>query len=141
MSLMRSLGRLSGRMSSNKEFISGVMEGLDPRVLAESINENAGLMAQVTQYLDAKVIADSMNESMCFMGEMMKYVDPKAVAEVLNANERILPRFVEGVNPNVFTRSAGTVFSKMRYATYRPPMFQKGGTLEVEEEVIEVVED
>jgi hypothetical protein len=131
---MRSLGRLSGRMSSNKEFISGVMEGLDPRVVAEAINENAGMMAQVTQYLDAKVIADSMNESMCFMGEMMKYVDPKAVAEVLNANERILPRFVEGVNPNVFTRSAGTVFSKMRYATYRPPMFQKAGTEEAVEE-------
>lgn len=125
MSLMRSIGRLSGRISSNKEFMSGVMEGIDPRVLAQVINESAGTMAQVTRYLDAKVIADSMSESMAFMGEMMKYVDPKAVAEVLNANERILPRFVEGVNPNVFTRSAGTVFSKMRYATYRPPMFQK----------------
>lgn len=125
MSLMRSIGRLSGRISSNKEFMSGVMEGIDPRVLAQVINESAGTMAQVTRYLDAKVIADSISDSTAFMGEMMKYVDPKAVAEVLNANERILPRFVEGVNPNVFTRSAGTVFSKMRYATYRPPMFQK----------------
>lgn len=125
MSLMRSVGRFSGRMGSNKEFMAGVMEGLDPRVLAEVINESAGTMAQVAKHLDAKVIADSMNESLGFMGEMMKYMDPKAFAEVLNANERILPRFVEGVNPNVFTRSAGTVFAKMRYATYRPPMFQK----------------
>lgn len=127
MSLMRSIGRLSGKMSSNREFMSGVMEGLDPRVVAEVINESAGMMAQVSKYLDAKAIADSMNESMGFMGEMMKYVDPKAVASMINANERILPRFVEGVNPNVFTRSAGTVFTKMRYATYRPPMFQKAG--------------
>ena len=51
----------------------------------------------------------------------------KAMAEMVNKNERILPRFVEGINPNVFTRSAGTVFTKMRYATHRPPMFQNTG--------------
>jgi hypothetical protein len=137
---MRSLGRFSGKMGSNKEFISGVMEGMDPRAIAEAISENAGMMAKVTECLDARAIADSMNDSLGFMAEMMKYIDPKAVAEVLNANERILPRYLECVNPNVFTRSAGTVFTKLRYATYRPPMFQKGGGIEVTE-VTEATEE
>lgn len=134
MSFMRSIGKFSGRMGSNKEFMAGVMEGLDPRVIAEVINESSGMMAQVAKYLDAKAIADSMNESIGFLAGIMKYVDPKAVASAINANERILPRFVEGVNPNVFTRSAGTVITKMRYATYRPPMFQKPGAGGDEEE-------
>ena len=136
MSFMRSLGRLFGKMGSNKEYISGMIEGIDPRVVAEAINENAGMMSDVAKHLDAKAIADSMNESIAFMGEMMKYIDPKAVAEVLNANERILPRFVECVNPNVFSRSAGTVFTRLRSATYRPPMFQKAGL-----EATEALED
>lgn len=125
MSVMRSLGRLSGKMGSNGEFMAGVMEGLDPRAVAKAVNENADFMGKVMKHLDAKAIADSMTDSLEFVGETMKYIDPKAVAEVLNKNERILPRFVECVNPNVFTRSAGTVFTKLRYATYRPPMFQK----------------
>lgn len=127
MSLMRSMGRFSGKMGSNSEFISGVMEGMDPSALARAINENSGFMGELVKHLDARAFADSMNESMAFMGETMKYIDPAAVAEVVNANERILPRFVEGINPNVFTRSAGSVFTKLRYATYRPPMFQKPG--------------
>ena len=136
MSLMRTMGRLSGKVSSNGEFISGMMEGLDPSAVAQAINENAGFMGEVTKHLDAKAMAESMNDSMMFMGEMMRYIDPNTVAEVINQNERILPRFVEGINPNVFTRSAGTVFTKLRHATYRPPMFQKPGEVsgEVSEE-------
>lgn len=132
MSVMRSLGRISGKMGSNKEFISGMMEGMDPRAVAQAINENAGMIGKITSNLDPKAMADSMNEGMSFMGDVLKYIDPKAVAEVVNRNERILPRFVECINPNVFTRSAGTVFTKLRFATYRPPMFTKAG--EVSEE-------
>ena len=62
-----------------------------------------------------------------FMSGVMKYMDPEAMAEMVNKNEHILPRFVEGINPNVFARSGGTMFSKMRYATYRPPMFHGAG--------------
>lgn len=112
-------------MGSNKEFLSGAMEGMDPKALAEAINENAGTLGQMMQYLDPKAMADSMNQGMAFMADMFKYIDPKAVAEIINKNERILPRYVECINPNVFTRSAGTVITKLRYATYRPPMFSK----------------
>lgn len=120
-------------MGSNRELISGIMEGTDPKAIADAINENADFMGKIMEHLDAKAIADAMNEGMTFMGEVMKFIDPKAVAGVINANERLLPRYVECINPNVFTRSAGTVFSKMRYATYRPPMFQKpGAAVEVE---------
>jgi len=114
-------------MGSNKELIAGVMEGLDPRTIAEVINENAGFMTAIMSNLDPKAIADSMNDGLEFVGDVMKYMDPKKVAEVINKNERILPRYIEGINPNVFTRSAGTVVSKLRYATYRPPMFEKPG--------------
>ncbi|HEY5531034.1 MAG TPA: hypothetical protein VIK22_03420 [Candidatus Anoxymicrobiaceae bacterium] len=123
MSLMRTLGKLGGKMGSNKELISGVMEGMDPRALAEAINENADMMGKVVTYLDAKVMADSMSEGLAFAGEMMKYLDPQKVADVINKNERLLPRYVECINPNVFTRSAGAAVSKLRMATYRPPMF------------------
>ena len=133
MSLMRSLGRLGGKMGSNKELIAGVMEGMDPRSIAEAINENAGFMVQMMSYLDAKAIADSMNESLVFMGDVMKYMDPQKVADMINKNERILPRYVECINPNVFTRSAGAVVSKLRYATYRPPMFAKPGEESIED--------
>jgi hypothetical protein len=128
---MRSLGRLGGKMGSNKELIAGVMEGMDPRAVADAINENAGFMVQVN--LDAKAIADSMNESLVFMGDVMKYMDPQKVADMINKNERILPRYVECINPNVFTRSAGAVVSKLRYATYRPPMFAKPGEESIED--------
>jgi hypothetical protein len=124
---MRTLGRLTGRLGGNKELISGMFEGMDPRAVAEAINENAGFMGKVMASLDPKAIADSMNEGLEFAGEVMKYMDPQKVADVINKNERLLPRYVERINPNVFTRSAGTVLSKLRYATYRPPMFQKGG--------------
>lgn len=127
MSFMRSIGRFSGKMGSNKELIAGMMEGLDPRAIAEAINENAGFMGQVMAHLDPKAIADSMTEGLEFAGEVMKYIDPQAVAAMINKNERLLPRYIECINPNVFTRSAGTVFTKLRYATYRPPMFQKPG--------------
>jgi len=126
-SLMRSIGRFSGKMGSNKELIAGLMEGMDPRAIAEAINENAGFMTQVMSNLDPKAIADSMNEGLEFVGDVMKYMDPEKVAAVINKNERLLPRYIECINPNVFTRSAGTVVSKLRYATYRPPMFQKPG--------------
>ncbi len=130
MSLMRTLGKLGGRLGSNKELIAGVMEGMDPRAVAEAINENAGFIAALTSNLDAKTIAESMSDTLDFMGEVLKYMDPKKVAEVINKNERILPRYIECINPNVFTRSAGTVVSKLRYATYRPPMFAKPGEAE-----------
>ncbi len=125
MSLMRSLGRLSGKMGSNKELIAGMMEGLDARAIADAINENAGFMTEVMSHLDPKAIADSMNDGLGFMGDVLKYMDPSKVAEVVNKNERILPRYIECINPNVFTRSAGTVLTKLRYATYRPPVFGK----------------
>jgi len=121
------MGRLTGKLGSNKELIAGVMEGMDPKAVAEAINENAGFMTAVMSNLDPKAIADSMGDGLEFVGDVMKYMDPKKVAEVINKNERIFPRYIECINPNVFTRSAGTVVTKLRYATYRPPMFQKPG--------------
>lgn len=134
MSVMRSLGKFSGKMGSNKEFISGVMEGMDPRTVADAVNENADFMSGLMKNLDPKAMADMVGESASFMAEVLQYVDPEAIAQVINQNERILPRFVECINPNVFTRSAGTVFTKLRYATYRPPMFQKPGEAPMEDD-------
>ena len=125
LSLMRTIGRIGARLGSNKEFISGVMEGMDAQAVAAAINENAHFMGEVMKHLDPKAIADSMNEGLAFAGEVMRYIDPKAVAEIVNKNEKILPRYIECISPNVFTRSAGTVFQKLRYATYRPQMFQR----------------
>lgn len=130
MSLMRTLGKLGGKLGSNKELISGMFEGIDPRAVAEAINENAGFMGKLMANLDPKAIADSMGEGLVFAGELMKYMDPQKVADMINNNERLLPRYVELINPNVFTRSAGAAVNKLRYATYRPPMF--GGTSEEE---------
>ncbi len=127
MSIMRSLGRLGGKMSSNKELLAGVMEGMDPRAVAEAITENGDFMNKVINNLDPKAMADMMNDGLWFVGDMMKYMDPEKVAQVINENQRILPRYIECIDPDVFTRSAGSMVSKLRYATYRPPMFQKPG--------------
>ncbi len=132
MSLMRTLGRLGGRMGSNKELISGVFESMDPRAVAEAVNENAAFMGKVIANLDARAIADSMGEGLQFAGELLKYMDPQKVAEVINRNERLLPRYLECINPDVFTRGAGAVVGKLRFATYRPPMFSPAGA-DVEE--------
>lgn len=120
---MRSIGKLGGKLGSNKELISGVMEGMDPRTMAEVVNENTAFMGAVVANLDAKAIADAMGDTLGFMGEVMKYMDPQKVADMINQNERLLPRYIECINPNVFTRGAGAAVSKLRYATYRPPMF------------------
>ena len=37
------------------------------------------------------------------------------------------------IENNVFTRSAGAVVSKLRYATYSPPMFAKPGEESIED--------
>lgn len=127
LSLFRTLGRIGGKLGSNKELIAGMMEGMDPRTIAEAVNENAGFMGKIIANLDPKAIADSMDEGLAFAGEMMKYMDPQKVADVINNNERLLPRYMECLDPNVFTRSAGAVISKLRFATYRPPMFETAG--------------
>lgn len=127
MSLMRTLGRLGGKVGSNKELIAGMLEGMDPRAIAEAINENTAFMARVISNLDAKAIADSMGEGLELAGEMLKYMDPEKVAGVINKNERLLPRYLECIEPNVFTRGAGAVVGKLRFATYRPPMFSPAG--------------
>jgi hypothetical protein len=127
LSLFRTLGRIGGKLGSNKELIAGLMEGMDPRTIAEAVNENAGFMGKIIANLDAKAIADSMDEGLAFAGEMMKYMDPKKVADVINKNERLLPRYMECIDPNVFTRSAGAVMSKLRFATFRPAMFENAG--------------
>ena len=39
---MRSIGRLGARVGGNTELIEGVMEGIDPALIAEIINQNTG---------------------------------------------------------------------------------------------------
>jgi len=50
-------------------------------------------------------------------------MDPQKVADVIIRTRGCSPAYVECINPNVFTRSAGAAVTKLRFATYRPPMF------------------
>ncbi|MDD5748103.1 MAG: hypothetical protein PHP64_03475 [Actinomycetota bacterium] len=132
MTFMKSVGRLGGKLGSNKDFVSGIIEGMDPKAVAGAINENADFLGEVMKHLDPKAIAEAMSEGLSFAGELLGYMEPEAVAEVMNKNEMILPRYIERISPNVFTRSAGSVLAKLRYATYKPPIFQKSNESEIE---------
>ena len=72
MSLMRTMGKLGARVWGNKEFISGVMQGLDPSAVAAAVNENASFMGKVMKDLDPKAITDTLDESLEFASEILK---------------------------------------------------------------------
>lgn len=125
MLLAKMLGRVSGRMLGNKRFVKGLMETTTPEAIAGLINGNAGLIAEVTERLDAEAMAGPMKQGMVFMGEVMQHVDVQALADIVNRNEKLVPELLDALNPNVFSRGAGSVLAKLRHATYRPPVMHR----------------
>jgi hypothetical protein len=71
---MRVMGRMSGKMSGNKHFLAGFIDGLDPEAVAEAINENDGFMGNVMAHLDPGAIAGSMTEGLQLASEVMKNI-------------------------------------------------------------------
>jgi hypothetical protein len=74
MSLMRFLGRMGGSIWGNKEFITGVLQGADPREAAEAFNENVAVLGGFMKNLDPKAMTVGLIASLQFAGEMMQHV-------------------------------------------------------------------
>lgn len=124
MSWLRNIGKWTGKIGSNREFIRGFVGSAEPRELARALSENPAFVTEFVKALDVEAVSEVVNETADFLAEMVKHLDPKALAEVVNSNARIIPRFVECIDPNVFATSAAPVFSNIKRATLRPPTFE-----------------
>ena len=129
----RKIGEISGKMANKPGLISGAMSTMDPKVLAEAVNESASIYGELMDYLDPKVLAEIMNSNPDFMAKLIKYLDAEGMANAMNKNQRFITQMIEHTNPNVFSRSMNVVFNKVRKATYRPG-------LTVEEELDKIPE-
>ena len=116
----RKIGEISGKMANKPGLISGAMSTMDPKVLAEAVNESASIYGELMDYLDPKVLAEIMNSNPDFMAKLIKHLDAEGMANAMNKNQRFITQMIEHTNPNVFSRSMNVVFNKIRKATYRP---------------------
>jgi|GEM_PF-606364 len=116
----RKIGEMSGKMANKPGLISGAMSTMDPKVLAEAVNESASIYGEMMDYLDPKVLAEVMNSNPDFMAKLIKHLDAEGMANAMNKNQRFITQMIEHTNPNVFSRSMNVVFNKIRKATYRP---------------------
>jgi hypothetical protein len=116
----RKIGEISGKMANKPGLISGAMSTMDPKLLAEAVNESASIYIEVMDYLDPKVLAEVMSSNPDFMAKLIKNLDAEAIASAMNKNQRFITQMIEHTDPNVFTRATNVVFNKIRKATYRP---------------------
>lgn len=116
----RKIGEISGKMANKPGLISGAMSTMDPKTLAEAVNESAHIYGEVMNYLDPKVLAEVMNSNPDFMAKLIKNLDAEGMARAMNKNQRFITQLIEHTDPNLFTRSTNVVFNKIRKATYRP---------------------
>ena len=100
MSLKRSIGRLGARVGGNQELIEGVLDGIDPALLAEIINGNTAFMVEVVSNIDVPVLLRSL--------------DKKVMKEIISFRS-ILP--VETVRRNTFTTKHGSISTCVKTAT------------------------
>jgi hypothetical protein len=118
--LFRKIGAIGGKMVNKEGLVSGAMSSVDPRVVANAINDNVEMMGRVMSYIDPKILADVVNSNPDFMAKLIKNLDAAAVANAMNRNQKFITQLIENTNPNVFSRSVNVVFNKIRKATYRP---------------------
>jgi hypothetical protein len=93
---MRIMGRMSGKMSANEHFLSGFIEGLDPRAVAAALNENDGFMGNVMAHLDPTAIAGSMTEGLQLAGEVMKSISNSLRKVEEGGRERLDEQHTQG---------------------------------------------
>lgn len=118
--LIRRLGRALGRMANSQDLISGIMSGIDPRVVARAVNENSALLGEVMKHLEPEALAGMINSNPDFLSRLLKGLDASALAAAMNRNQRFLVQLIENTHPNLFTRAANALFNRIRKASYRP---------------------
>lgn len=116
----RKIGEISGKMANKPGLISGAMSTMDPKALADAVNESASIYGEMMDYLDPKVLAEIMNSNPDFMAKLIKHLDAEGIARAMNKNQRFITQLIEHTDPNVFSRSMNVVVNKIRKATYRP---------------------
>lgn len=118
--LIKMLGAIAGKLANIPGLISGVMSAMDPKVVAQAVNENGKFVSEMIGYLDPKALAAPINANPDFMTKLIGELDPAAIAESVNKNQRFVTKMVEGLKPDVFSRSMNVVFNKMRKTTFKP---------------------
>lgn len=116
----RKLGRAMGKMANRDDLFSGIISGIDPKVVARAVNENRGFLGEVLKHLDPESFAGIINENPDFLSRMIKSLDASAIAAAMNKNQRFITQLIENTHPNLFSRAVNVLFNKIRKATYRP---------------------
>ncbi|MHB8893923.1 MAG: hypothetical protein ACYC99_01935 [Candidatus Geothermincolia bacterium] len=135
MSIMRKLGRAGGKVGSNREFVSGLLEEVDPDTISDVINENPELVGRVVGGIDPVVLLASLdpekmgafvNESLGLIAETAKYVDFDALIQFVNSYELQIPEFLGDLKPELISRLLAVLLGSLRHSNYRPFFLEPG---------------
>ncbi len=101
----RELGKA---LAANPQMTGEILAALGEdgaRVIAEAVNQNPEFISQMLDYLDPAVVADMVNSSGDFSAELTRHLDPQAVARVLNENGEWLTQLLGKLNPAVVAQA------------------------------------
>lgn len=140
MSLSRSIGRLGAKVGGNTELIEGVLEGIDPALVAEIVNRNKKFMLEVVSNIDVpgllssidkKVMKEIVDQALDIFSEDVDLLDLDRVAEIINALDYTRTgEMLMKVDPNVLSIALGIMLWSFRNATVAPGVFTADESME-----------
>ncbi len=110
--LKKPLGTLMGKMGNQKRMLSGLVSGMDPKAVAQAINENPGFLAGLIEELsdpeDLEATAQAINQNPDFLGYLLQYLDPQVIAGVINGHGEFLSRLVGKLDPAALAKAVNS---------------------------------
>jgi len=88
-------------------FIKGLIIAIDPRVIADAVNNNPDFVAGLLGHLNAdtaQAVAEGMNTNPTLAGDIARYLDDdtgQRMAEALSANTAIIEPLIANLSPEV----------------------------------------
>jgi hypothetical protein len=133
MSFSRSIGRFGARVGGNQELIEGVLEGVDPALVAEVINRNSEFLTEVIsrieipdllRSIDQKVLKEVIDEALNIFSDDVSLLDLDKVAGIINAFDyQRMGEMLMRVDPNILGIALGILLWSFRKATVAPGIF------------------
>ncbi len=149
MSFKRSLGRFGARVGGDEELIEGVLEGIDPALLAEIINRNTDFLVEVVSRIDIPALLSAIDPEVLqgIIGEALDIIikdvgllDLHRVAEMVNALDyKRTGEMLMRIDPNILAIALGIMLWSFRKATVAPGIFvadESIETLEIDPDIM-----
>ena len=137
---MRSVGRLGARVGGNTELIEGVMEGIDPALIAEIINQNTGFLmgvmsnvdlATLLRSIDQEVLKGILDEALDIFVEDVTLLDLDKVVDIINGLDYTrMGEMLMKIDPNILGIALGIMLWSFRKATVTPGIFTADESME-----------